>query len=130
MGGTTDTYCGAIVPLPEDEDWQDDYPAEQARAVGLPDHRPTDRIWLLRSPWPRIPVPVTYEIIWSVVERSADRDEIAQVYRVAKDLLTWDEKRALDACPAETRQLLGARACARGEHPATRSPHHDLQPRP
>jgi hypothetical protein len=112
MAATTDRYWGAIVPLPEDdEDRQDDYPAEQARAAGLPDP-PTDRIWLLRSPWPRVAVAMIYDIIWSVVERTAGRDEIAQVYRVAKDVLTRDEERALNACPAETRELVEAWAQA------------------
>lgn len=111
MGRTTDTYYGAIVALPDDEDWHDDYPAEQARAVGLPDP-PTERIWLLRSPWPRIPVSVIYQIIWSVVQRNPTRDEIAEVYRVATDVLTWDEQRALDACPAGTRELLDAWSAA------------------
>lgn len=111
MGGTTDCYSSDIVPLPDDEDWHDDKPAEQARAVGLPEP-PTDRIWLLRTPWPRIPVQVIYEIIWSVVERCDTRDEIAQMYRVATDVLTWGEDRALEACPADTRDLLDAWADA------------------
>lgn len=111
MGGTTDTYQSDIVPLPDDEDWHDDYPAEQARVVGLPEP-PADRIWLLRTPWPRVPVSVIYEIIWAVVELSDTHDEIAQVYRVATDVLTWDEDRALEACPAETRELLDAWADA------------------
>lgn len=110
MGGTTDTYWSDIVPL-SDEDRHDDYPAEQARVVGLPDP-PVERIWLLRSPWPRVPVSVIYEMIWSVVELSDTHDEIAQVYRVATDVLTWDEDRALEACPAETRELLDAWADA------------------
>lgn len=68
MSGTTDTYGSEIVALPEGEDWRDDY-SEHARAAGLPDP-PANRIWLLRSPWPRIPVSVIYEIIWSIVERN------------------------------------------------------------
>jgi hypothetical protein len=112
MGGTTDTYRSDIVPPTDDEDWHDDYPAQQAHVVGLPEP-PADRIWLLRTPWPRIPVSVIYEIVWSVVERSDTHDdEIAQVYRVATDILTWDEDRALEACPAETRELLDAWADA------------------
>lgn len=112
MGATTGTYWGAIVPLPDDgENWHDDYPAEQAHAVGLPDP-PTDRIWLLRSPWPRIPVAVIHEIVWSLVERTRSHEEIQQVYEVARDVLTWDEPRALDACPCETRELLDAWAQA------------------
>lgn len=107
MGATTDTYFGETVALPDEEDWHDDHPAEEARAVGLPDP-PADRIWLLRSPWPGIPVSVIYEIIWSVVESNPTRDEIAAVYRVATDVLTWDEQRALDTCPADTRELLDA----------------------
>ncbi len=109
-GGTTGTYWSEIVPIP-DEDRHDDYPAEQAQAVGLPDP-PTDRIWLLRSPWPRIPVSTIYEIIWSVVEGHDVEDEIAEVFRVATDVLTWDEPRALDGCPSETRELLDAWADA------------------
>ncbi len=111
MGGTTDTYWSEIVALPHDEDWPEDYPAKQAQAVGLPDP-PADRTWLLRSPWPRIPVSVIYEIIWSVVDGNAIEDEIAEVYRVAADVLTWDEQQALDACPADTRALLDAWADA------------------
>jgi hypothetical protein len=121
MAATTDAYWSTIVALPEDDDdRQDDYPGERARAVGLP-QPPTDRIWLLRSPWPSIAVTVIYEIIWSVVERAAGRDEIAQVYRVAKDVLTWDEERALNACPAETRELVDswAQAGRVGEAAAT-----------
>ena len=110
MGGSNATYWSEVVAIPDD-DWYDDHPAKNARAVGLPDP-PPDRIWLLRSPWPRIPVSVIYEIIWSFVERSATQDEIQEVYRVATDLLTWDEQRALDACPAETRELLDAWAGA------------------
>lgn len=110
MGGGTDTYWSDIVAI-TDDDWHEDYLAEQARAVGLPDP-PADRIWLLRSPWPRIPVSVIYEIIWSVVQRHRTRDEIAEVYRVATDVLTWDEQRALDGCPPETLELLDAWAVA------------------
>ncbi len=111
MGGTTDTYWSEIVAIPDEDDWQDDYPAEQARAVGLPEP-PADRIWLLRSPWPRVPVAVIYEIIWSIVERTSTPDEIGEVYRVASDVLTWNEQRALDACPADIRGLLDAWADA------------------
>jgi hypothetical protein len=110
MGGTTDTYWSHIV-APPDEDWHDDFAAEHARAVGLPDP-PAERIWLLRSPWPRIPVSVIYDIIWSVVERNNIEDEIAEVYRVASAVLTWDEHEALDACPADVRELLDAWADA------------------
>lgn len=79
--------------------------------AGLP-NPPTDRIWLLRSPWLHIPVAVSYEIIWSVAERRPSREEIQQVYRVARDILAWDEERALAACPAGTRVLLDAWAQA------------------
>lgn len=111
MSGTTDTYHGAIVALPDDDTRHDDYPVAEARAVGLPDP-PADRIWLVRSPWPRIPVSVIYEIIWSVVESRPTRDEIAEVYHVATEVLTWDEQQALDACPPATRELLDAWAAA------------------
>jgi hypothetical protein len=64
---------------------------------------------------------VIYQIIWSVVERAAAPDQIAQVYRVAKDVLTWTQERALEACPAQTRELLDAWAQAGrvGESAAT-----------
>ena len=110
MGGSNGAYWSELVAMPVD-DWYDEHPAKNARAVGLPDP-PTDRIWLLRSPWPRIPVSVIYEIVWSFVERSATQDEIQEVYRVATELLTWDEQRALAACPVETRELLDAWAGA------------------
>jgi hypothetical protein len=128
MAATTDRYWGSIVQLTQDdEDRQDDCPAEHARAIGLPDP-PTDRIWLLRSPWPRVAVAVIYEIIWSVVERTGG-DEIAQVYRVAKDVLTWDEERALDACPTETRELVETWAQAgRVGEPAAKVIEQRLQP--
>lgn len=110
MGGTTDTYWSDIVAISHNEDW-DDFSAEQAQAVGLPDP-PVDRIWLLRSPWPRIPVSVIYQIIWAVVERTNTEDEIAEVYQVATDVLSWDEQQALHACPADIRELLDAWANA------------------
>lgn len=53
-----------------------------------------------------------YTIIWSSVQRDPTRDEIAEVYRVATNVLTWDEQRALDACPPETRELVDAWAQA------------------
>ncbi len=117
MRATTDTYWAAIVPPPDQDD---DYLAQQAREAGLSE-APIDRIWLLRSPWSRIPVAVIYKIIWSVVERCPGRDEIQQVYQVARDVLTWDEERALVACPAKTRELLDAwtRAGRVGEAAAT-----------
>jgi hypothetical protein len=76
-----------MVPLPDSEDWQDTWVIEQAHRTGLPDP-PTDRIWLLRSPWPRMPVTVIYEIVWSLAERIGGGGEISQVYEVARDVLT------------------------------------------
>jgi hypothetical protein len=49
---------------------------------------------------------VIYEIVWSLAERVLSRDEIRQVYEVAREVLTWEEARALDACPSQTRALL------------------------
>lgn len=110
ISGTTDNYWSDIVAI-ADGNRPYDHGAEQARAVGLPDP-PVGRIWLLRSPWPRIPVSVIYEIIWSVVESNHAQDEIAEVYRVATDVLRLDDQRAMDACPTDVRQLLDAWADA------------------
>lgn len=111
MGGTTGTYFGAISPLDDDEDWDAEERADQAREADLP-APPSGRIWLLRSPWPRIPVAVIYEIVWSLVDRTGSHDEIQQVYKVAREVLTWDETRALNACPSQKRELLDAWAQA------------------
>lgn len=106
MGATTDSYWGAFVPLPDDSDL-DEHIVDNARRAGLPDP-PSGRIWLLRSPWPRIPITVIHEIVWSIVERTPGGDEIARVYHAARDVLTWTEPRVLGACPAGTRELLRA----------------------
>jgi hypothetical protein len=107
MGATTDTYWGAIVPLPDDDYDPDEHIVENARRAGLPDP-PAGRIWLLRSPWPQIPITVIHKIVWSIVERTPGEDEIAQIYHAARDVLTWTEPRVLAACPPETRELLDA----------------------
>ena len=121
MGGTSDTYWSEIKALPDGDDWRDDSLAEHARAVGLPEP-PAGRVWMLRSPWPRIPVSVIYDIFWSVVERSHAEDETAEVYFVAVDVLTWDEQRALDACPAETRACHLQHSTMRSGAPSSTSP--------
>lgn len=111
MGGTTDSYWGTIAPPPDDDDWHDYFLADDLRAAGLPEP-PAGRIWLLRSPWPRIPVSVVYDIIWSAGPRDAGRNETAAMYRAALDVLAWDEDRALRSCPPVTRALLDAWAAA------------------
>jgi hypothetical protein len=107
MGATTDTYWGEIVPLPDNDYDPDGHIVAEARRTGPP-APPTGRIWLLRSPWPRIPVTVVQEIVWSIVERTPGEDEIAKVYHAACDVLTWPESGALAACPSEIRELLDA----------------------
>jgi hypothetical protein len=109
---TTDQYYPESVPIdvggPVDEEWEDDdWLADEARAAGLPEP-PAERRWLLRSPWPRIPVTVIHEIVWAMVAPDRTHDEIRRVYEVARDVLTWDEARALAACPPATRHLLDA----------------------
>ncbi len=108
MCATTDHYVGRMVPAELDDDWQ---PNEAAEDAGLP-APPSRRIWLLRSPWPRIPVSVIYQIIWSLVEGRPGHDEIQRVYRAGCDVLAWDESRALAACPPRIKELLEAWATA------------------
>lgn len=112
-GGTTATYYGSVVPLPEvgDEDyWEDDTAAEEAREAGLP-APPPGRLWLVRSPWPRLPVSAIYELIWEHTDRRSG-SEVAAVYRAARDAFGWDEDAAMAACPAELRGLLDQWAAA------------------
>lgn len=129
MGGSSGSYFGGVTPFEDDDDWEAEETAEQARVVGLP-APPTGRIWLLRSPWPRIPVAVIYQIIWAQVERHSGPDEIQQVYQVGRDVLTWDEARALAACPPEIRELIDAWALAGRVGEAAATPiEHRLHPR-
>lgn len=112
-GGTTATYYGSVAALPDegDEDyWGDDIAAGEAREAGLPSP-PSGRIWLVRSPWPRLPVTAIYELIWKHTEQSRD-SEIAAVYRAARSVFDWDEDTALAACPVELRGLLEEWAAA------------------
>lgn len=102
---TTDNYFGWITPLPE-ELREDDTAATEARAAGLPPP-PPGRLWLVRSPWPRLPVSAVYELIWAHTERDR-RDEVAAVYRAARDVFGWDEDAAISACPRELRELIEA----------------------
>lgn len=109
ISGTTGEYEGRIV-APDDR-LGDDGPEELAKAAahdaGLPDP-PGGRIWLVRSPWPLIPVEVVYSIVWSVVDPANPEDQIGEFYRAATEVLTWDEERALRECPPDIRALLDA----------------------
>ena len=107
MGSTTETLGGTVEPpFPPDPDWPEEVDgADEAERLGLP-VPPTGRIWLVRSPWPRIPVVAIHHIVWATVQRDPHWDEIVRVYEVTRDVLTWSEQRALDACPADTRRLI------------------------
>ncbi len=107
MGATTDGYFGRIAPRDDEGDEEVAEQAGHARAAELP-APPARRIWLLRSPWPRIPVAVIYQLIWSHAGADRAHDQIQQMYRTARDLLTWPEAAALNACPAEVSDLLTA----------------------
>jgi hypothetical protein len=103
-GGTTASYYGSVMPLPEDSAWEDDTAAQEAREAGLP-APPTGRLWLIRSPWPRLPVSAIYELVSAHAERRRD-SEGAAVYRAARTVFGWDEDTAIAACPAHLRGLL------------------------
>lgn len=112
-GGSTATYYGSVVPLPAegDEDyWEDDTAAEEAREAGLPPP-PSGRIWLVRSPWPRLPVAVIYALIWEHTEHRRG-SEVVAVYRAARTVFGWDEDTALAACPDKVRGLVQQWAAA------------------
>jgi hypothetical protein len=106
-GGTTATFYGSVVPAPLAEngaECADDTPEREARAAGLPPP-PTGRIWLIRSPWPRLPVTAVYDLIWEHAERRTGSDVVA-VYHAARTVLGWDEDTAVTACPHDLRELL------------------------
>ena len=103
-GGTTASYYGSVMPLPDDSAWEDDTAAQEAREAGLP-APPTGRLWLIRSPWPRLPVSAIYELVSAHAERRRD-SEGAAVYRAARTVFGWDEDTAIAACPAHLRGLL------------------------
>ena len=106
-GLTTASYRDSFVLVPDDDledDWPYEHIAEMATAAGLP-APPRDRIWLLRSPWPRIPLVAVYELLWSMVEERTP-DEPAAMYRAARNVLRWPEDRALAACSARHRSLI------------------------
>lgn len=107
QGATTASYRDAIVVLRDedlDEDWLYEHAAEAAGAAGLP-MPPRDRIWLLRSPWPRIPMAAIYQLLWTMVEDRTP-DEMGAMYRAALEMLQWPEDRALAACPEPERSLI------------------------
>lgn len=123
-GGTTATYYGTVMPPPDEDDetyWEADTAAQAAREAGLPPP-PSGRIWLVRSPWPRLPVAAIHELIWERTEQSdhhgtnaahqSEHSELVAVYRAAHTVFGWDEEAALAACPAELRGLLDAWAAA------------------
>ncbi|MCW2527375.1 MAG: hypothetical protein JWM76_2235, partial [Pseudonocardiales bacterium] len=115
MGSTTEYYSGWITASTDGSWPEDSWPEEsgpdagsrRALEAGLP-APPFGRIWLLRSPWPQIPVGLTYGILWSQLARASSNDEITQIYQVARSVMTWGEHRALDALTPETRTLLQA----------------------
>ena len=113
MGSTTETYGGTIEPPPPpDPDWPDEVDGvDEAETVGLPEP-PTGRLWLLRSPWPRIPVAAIHDIVWAQVAPQRRSDEIVAVYQATLEVLTWSEQQALDACPSDTRRLIDEWAAA------------------
>ncbi|GAB2468927.1 hypothetical protein [Jatrophihabitans fulvus] len=106
------------VPVTQDS-WAADDARSAARAAGLP-APPPHRLWLLRSPFPRLPVTAVHEIVWAEVERRRGDDwfrtrearrphtEQVQVFEATRELTRWDEDRFLAACPDELRQLLDA----------------------
>ena len=104
-GGTTASYLSSIVPQPHEHDeMQYEDVDGEAAAAGLPTP-PRDRIWLVRSPWPRIPVTAIYQLLWSLIEQWT-ADEVAAIYRTALDVLSWPEDRAFAACPEPQRTLM------------------------
>jgi hypothetical protein len=107
ISGTTGTYYGSVEPLPAEGDenfWADDTAAEEAAAAGLPPP-PARRIWLVRSPWPRLPISAVYKLVWEHAKHRRG-SEVAAVYRAARTVFGWDEDTAHAACPAELRSLL------------------------
>jgi hypothetical protein len=94
----------------EDGDWRYEHVDAAARKAGLP-IPPRDRIWLLRSPWPRIPMAVIYRLLWSIVEDRTP-DEVAAMYRAALVALRWPEDQAFVACPEPERSLIEQWAAA------------------
>ncbi len=103
-GCTTDEYLSTVVPV--DDDWEpDDDVDSDAHAAGLP-AQPRGRIWLLRSPWPRIPVAAIYRLIGAPLEDGPGVSEL--MFEAAREVFTWDEERALAACPAKVRDLIDA----------------------
>lgn len=106
LGGTSDRYFGTAGPLPEDEDYDPHADvAGCAEDVGLPEP-PRDRIWLLRSPWPALPMMVLHEAIWSQVPDSGGRDQVADYYRAGRTVVTWSEEQVTEACEPDTQVLL------------------------
>ena len=103
-GDTTAHYYGSVAPRRDDTYSDDDEIAREARGAGLPPP-PPGRLWLIRSPWPRMPVCAVYDLVWKHTERRGD-SEAAAVYRAARAVLAWDEDTAVAACSSELRDLL------------------------
>jgi len=105
-GGTTDSYWGAIGRPPAGDDYDPYYDLDrEAASAGLP-APPRGRIWLLRSPWPDLPMVAVLDAMWSITEDGPD--VVADTYRAALDVQTWDAARVRSACSPEVRGVLDA----------------------
>jgi hypothetical protein len=112
IGGTTAGYYGAIESVgPPDPDDGCRYRMvdDDARAAGLP-APPRGRIWLLRSPWPALPVAAIYELVWAVGD--SEGADAGAIYRAGRTVFSWDEKRALARCRRPTATLVRQWAAA------------------
>lgn len=105
MGMSSDGYAAVFLPPSGEADWRDQEIGGWARHSDLPEPPPR-RIWLLRSPWPSIPVTVVLDVIYSRVPSDSGPDEIGNVYRAAREVLTWTADQVRAACTPRARRLL------------------------
>jgi len=90
----------AWIPVQRPEEIEDDL-APYAAQAGLPP-RPRGRDWLLRSPWPTVPVPTILAVIFAQIAYGTT-DEISAFYPAALDVLRWSGDAVLAAYdPPET----------------------------
>ena len=78
--------------------WPDEHRrwVAETRSVWLNDADSDGRLWLVRSPWPRLSLRNALNVVWSWVERDHASLNIEQHRRRSAEALAWDEAKAVE----------------------------------